>query len=133
MWPMSKPAGRCRFCRERGNLTKGHIWPGWVETILPPTAPRYTLEIGKFHTFVPRVKVPAYERRVKPGHAASRKPRNTCGKCNSGWMSRIEDATRPALTLIILGRSILLDTINQRLLASFLCLASMRLELGNSD
>ena len=62
----------------------------------------------------------------KQGSALSRKPRNTCGACNSGWMSRIENAVTPIAIPLILGKPCLIDTIGRWQLASVLCLISMR-------
>jgi hypothetical protein len=46
-------------------------------------------------------------------------------------MRTMENAARYGLTNLMLGRPFLFDTINQRLVATFLCLASMRLERGS--
>jgi hypothetical protein len=125
---MSKPAGKCVFCGRRG-LTKGHVWPDWLSEILPPTASHHVLETGKTYTFTPVVPGPIYSKRRRQGHAGSRKPRNTCGECNSGWMSVIEGSAKPYAVPLIQNVPFLLDTIGQRTLASLLCLIAMRYEL----
>jgi len=66
-------------------------------------------------------------RRSKHGSALTRKPRNTCGKCNGGWMSQIETAVIAVATPLILGKPYLIDTADQWRLATFLCLISMRI------
>ena len=124
---MSKPAGKCVFCGEPG-LTHGHVWPDWLNNILPYTATHHEETTGIFSTFVPEVPGPEKRVRMRQGHARSRKPRNTCGKCNSGWMSQIEDEVIPVATSLINGELFQLDEISQRKLAAFLCLISMRLE-----
>lgn len=126
---MSKPAGKCVFCN-KGGLSKGHILPDWIATFLRPRATHREQIIGEFATFVPTAKGPAAWRKVKQGHTGTRKPRNTCKTCNSGWMSLIEQGAIPAMEALMLGRPFLLDTFNQRLLASFLCLVSMRIDLA---
>jgi hypothetical protein len=124
---MSKPAGKCVFCGGRG-LTHGHVWPDWFGDILPETATEHEHETGRFYTFIPTIPGPAYSRRVKPGHARSRKPRNTCARCNSGWMSNVESLAKNPTLPIIAGVPSVLDTFGQRLLAALLCLISMRME-----
>src|SRR5215207_4394777 len=124
---MSKPAGKCIFCGQPG-LTKGHIWPEWFGTVLTLNAPHHEQAVGEVHTFVPRMRTPPVHRRIRQGHAGSRKPRNTCAECNGSWMSRIEQAAIPVAAPLMRGDAVLLDTIGQRLLASLLCLITIRVE-----
>lgn len=127
---MAKSAGICVFCGERRPLTKSHILPAWISTILSFPATHYEMRVGMPQTFVPTATRPQPESLKKPGHAAGRQPRNTCLECNSGWMRRIEEAARPVITPLLLGQPVLLEPIAQRLLASFLCLVAMRIEFS---
>ncbi|WP_316161836.1 hypothetical protein [Bradyrhizobium sp. SZCCHNRI20481] len=124
---MSKPAGKCVFCGGAG-LSKGHVWPDWMNRILPNTATHHEQEIGKFSTFEPTVPGPAYSIRVAQGHARTRKPRNTCLACNGGWMSAIEGLARQSGARLLLGQPQLLDLVGQDAIASLLTLIAMRLE-----
>jgi hypothetical protein len=130
---MSKPKGKCIFCGKSGDLTKSHIWPEWAERILPQTATHHEQIIGKFDTFAPTVKGPAFFRNVKQGHVGTRKPRNTCKACNGGWMRLIEEATMPFLGALLLGQPRMLDLAEQQMLAALLCLVSIRVELSWQD
>ena len=127
---MSQPAGKCAFCGEPGALTKSHIWPDWAGNVVPFSSTSYISEVGVTNTFETNLKTPNRESKKKNGSAAKRKPRNTCYPCNGGWMEPMETAARPAITKLMLGEAQLLDPFNQRLVAAFLCLASMRLERG---
>jgi hypothetical protein len=124
---MSKPAGKCVFCGDTG-LTKGHIWPDWLNKILPKTATHHEQETGKFNTFESTVPGPAHSVRIGQGHARTRKPRNTCVTCNGGWMSLIEGRARPSGTRLILDSPQLMDLNDQTAIASLLTLITMRLE-----
>jgi len=127
---MSKPRGKCVFCNGFG-LTRSHIWPEWSQKILPSTAARYEITVGDtMETFTQTAPGPPFFKTSRPGSAAKRQPRNTCLECNSGWMRSIEEAAKPIVTNLIRGRHFLLTTIDQRLLATFLCLISMRIELS---
>ncbi len=128
---MSKPAGKCVFCGEPG-LTHGHVWPGWLNNILPTTATHHDQITGIFTTFTPEVPGPPKTIKQRQGHARSRKPRNTCKKCNSEWMSTIEDEAIPYATPLIGGQTFVLNDGGQRSLAAFFCLISMRLEFLGS-
>ena len=109
-------------------MSKGHVWPDWLNKILPKTATHHEQETGKFNTFDSTVPGPEHQVRIARGHARSRKPRNTCRRCNGGWMSLMEDYARPAATRLILDVPQLLDLANQDAVAALLTLISMRLE-----
>jgi hypothetical protein len=133
---MSAPAGKCVFCGGP-KLTKGHIWPDWLDKYLPPRADYYVQTIGEANTFLPQMRRPQVESRRRHGDARARRPRNTCLVCNGGWMSRLEsEAMGPAIPLIVgkpyesgaEGHSYMLNAFGQRALASLLCLITMRAE-----
>jgi hypothetical protein len=129
---MSKPQTRCVFCGELG-ATKGHIWPKWFNQILPQTATHHEHETGKFSTFKPTFPGPAHAIQVRQGAARSRKPRNTCKICNSGWMSGIENFSISFATPLILNNSpTLIPPFGQRALASLLSLMATRFEFTAS-
>ena len=104
------------------------MWPDWLNDILPRTATHHEHEIGRFETFVPIAKGPAYSKRVRQGHARSRKPRNTCLRCNTGWMSGIEGFAKRFLVPLIDGENCLLSAFAQPSISALLCLIAMRLE-----
>ncbi len=124
---MSTPAGKCVFCGGHG-LTKGHVWPDWLNGILPNTATHHEQETGRFYTFDARAPGPPYDLRTRQGSARSRKPRNTCLRCNSGWMSGIEGLAKRIATPLILGYSPILSPFGQFSISAFLCLIATRLE-----
>lgn len=124
---MSNPAGKCVFCGGTG-LTKGHVWPDWLGSVLPRTATHHEHEIGRFHTFEPSVRGPAHSVRLRQGAARSRKPRNTCLRCNGGWMSGIEGFAKAFLVPLIRGDDCLLSPFVQFSISALLCLIAMRFE-----
>lgn len=130
---MSKPKGKCAFCGQPGDLTKSHIWPEWAEAILPQTATHHQQIVGEFLTFKPIAKGPEYFQKVKQGHVGTRKPRNTCQTCNSGWMRLIEENTMPFLDSLLLAKPYSVGLAEQQMLAALLCLVSMRLEVSWRD
>ncbi len=124
---MSKSQTRCVFCGG-APVTKGHIWPEWLGKYLPTGVTHHQSGVGEILTFESKAEGPIPKSRIRQGRAGSRKPRNTCLNCNGGWMSRLEQANIAALSKLIKGEPILLDTISQRLLASLLCLITIRVE-----
>ena len=123
---MFKPQKRCVFC-DGTPATKSHIWPDWLGSLLPKAA-HHVVNVGEVETFVSEAEGPVPLTQVRQGRTGARKPRNTCVQCNGGWMSRIEQANKPILSALILGKPALLQPIDQWLLASLLCLITIRLE-----
>jgi hypothetical protein len=109
-------------------LTHGHVWPDWLKNILPTTSTHHEAITGYFATFEPEAPGPPKTKEQRQGPARARKPRNTCKKCNSGWMSGIEDDAIAVATPLIKGDDFQLTSEGQQTLASFLCLITMRLQ-----
>jgi hypothetical protein len=129
---MSKPKSNCVFCRQPNPLTKSHIWPDWLKRVLTSNATHHERIIGNFATFTPKAQTGPRSSEVKQGYVGSRKPRNTCIECNGKWMRLIEEATMPFITELLGGKPFLLSASNQRLLATFLCLVSMRVAASSN-
>lgn len=124
---MSKPAGKCVFCGG-APLTKGHIWPDWIDRALGITAQGHLQEEGLFETFSTQLPKNDYALIDRQGSAGQRKPRNTCLACNGGWMSRMEDSAKRPTARLIRGERQFLSPVDQIAVAALLCLISTRIE-----
>lgn len=130
---MRATSGRCLFCGGEG-LSKGHVWPKWVRKLLPNDVSHHEQVFGQFYSFSPRLHGnPSFSTRTRQGHAGSRRPRNTCVKCNTGWMSRIEDYAKHFAAPLMSGQPIFISPTAQFALASFFCLMAIRFELLGED
>ena len=129
---MSQPTGRCSFCSNT-DLTKSHIWPEWAQKIIPTTSAQYEITRGLTKTFKPNAPGPEPRTLVKPGSVAQRRPRNTCKECNNGWMRDIEEAAKYEISKLMTGNPIVLSPLAQYRVATFLCLASIRIAVANRD
>jgi hypothetical protein len=128
---MSKPAGKCVFCGGSG-LTKGHVWPDWFAKYLPQSS--HHLDItGEYHTITPGIQTQPYSKKLRQGDAGQRKPRNTCAKCNGGWISRLENAAIPICIPLFRDEPHIFDTYFQRLFATFMCLITCRVAFTNPE
>jgi hypothetical protein len=56
------------------------------------------------------------------GDPKSRKLRIVCGKCNNGWMSELQNTTKPILVPLMQGQQIILSEQRQRLLATWVAM-----------
>ena len=63
--------------------------------------------------------------RVWAGDVRNRGIRTVCADCNSGWMSSIEEMTRPVLEPLIRGQSSFLDQKAQKTLATWSAMKTM--------
>jgi hypothetical protein len=107
-------ARRCVFCGS-SPLTQEHVWPAWISGVLPPGL---QFRVSRTETD------PSTEEKRQIGRAWSTealdlKVKRVCEDCNSGWMSRIEEATKPLLTPLILGESITASQDERKLLATW--------------
>lgn len=91
----------CYFCARTGNLTKEHVWPQWMRAVAGDLEPqRYTHAAG-----FARIGLDSWQEHPtlvveQPGSVLTARVREVCRDCNSGWMSRLEQATRPHLDLL---------------------------------
>lgn len=91
----------CVFCGRQGDLSKEHLWPDWLGKM-------YIRKGDEKHTFGSRTYLDrslerdgVYER---PGHLFTLKNRVVCRECNNGWMSEVENETKPILLKMIGGK-----------------------------
>lgn len=89
----------CCFCGG-GPLSGEHLWPAWAGPILPRSAGRDYIALKRVWGDAPIVE----SVRRKQGALVEDRARVVCTACNNGWMNRIEQAARPSVERMILGR-----------------------------
>jgi hypothetical protein len=82
-------AGKCIFCGNPG-LTKTHIWPSWLNSIIPAGNTRDEELVDEVH-ISPDNSILNHQNRLRQGSIFSQKPYLACEKCNNGWMKKFED------------------------------------------
>ncbi len=91
----------CIFCHG-ATLTREHVIPDWIQEIIPK-------EDDHRHLFTTFLKIPLVRRarlktsHLRQGHPISRKVRVVCKRCNSGWLSILEDELKPRIKALVLG------------------------------
>jgi hypothetical protein len=112
---------RLPFSRDRRRSDE-HVWPRWMHGQLPekPGAQRLfdAAELVADHPYG----------RVLHKHF---KPRVVCRPCNTGWMSRLETATKPILRPLMLGEATHLDRESQTILSAWASLKAMVAEFSD--
>lgn len=122
----------CVFCKGTP-LTKEHIFPDWLKSILDReselkhSSDRLSVQFEHGKAFLTPF------RKQKSGNLMSTKLLIVCKSCNSGWMSMLQQQTKPILTPLVLGESIILKTaeIDQRL--KWIVMATMVAEFDDRE
>ncbi len=99
----------CIFCGQRP-LTDEHVWPQWLSGVI---------SLGKM---VDVSRASGAEGVANTRQSWTAPPFTTtvkrvCERCNTGWMSRLEDSAKPLLTPMISGQSAVLSPDDQRVVA----------------
>ena len=113
------PVKGCIFCGCTP-LSKEHFWPNWANALLKHPGGTHRVEHStKKHksNFVAKQTITK-----RPGQASSFKLRIVCTRCNNGWMSSIEESTKPILSNMIAGDTIILSIQAQRKLSEWIIL-----------
>lgn len=99
---------RCAFCGERTPLTREHVWPRWLSSLLGPAA----LEGHVSET-------DGEITRTWFAPTGSMVVKRVCARCNGGWMSRLEEAAKPLLEQLVQGLATTLSPGDQRVIAAW--------------
>ena len=120
-----KSRGKCIFCKEWG-VSKEHVFPDWLQQLLPK-GPNDTHQHGTviwaLDTNGIPIRVPTIRRRQ--GQASSKKVRTVCENCNNGWLSALEERTKPLLRRMVCGKPHRLNDLDQRMLATWVAKTAM--------
>lgn len=97
------------------------MWPVWLRKHVPPELTRH----GSLNTLVhpDRRRIPV--EKFRTGDALSRTVRVVCGPCNNGWMSRLQQETKPLLVPMLRGERITLRLKQQKLLTAWIAMTVM--------
>lgn len=98
------------------------MWSDWMRPYFRRTAHDKSVET---HWRLSLRDAPEQAARVFHGHSTTRKLKFVCKPCNTGWMSRMETATKPILAPMIRGHAVTLSEVQQRTLTEWLTLKLM--------
>ena len=125
-----KPQLRCIFCNGSA-LTREHVIPDWIREIIPKKP--YHGHAFALNTTLPSRAPRARRLRHKSirrhqGHPISRKVRAVCRRCNTGWLSNLENELKPQIKALVLGEALNLTPWDQRRLSTWAAKTSMTAE-----
>jgi hypothetical protein len=87
----------CVFCGATQNMSKEHVWPDWVRSLLPAEV------LDRGYTYVYEDRHGEF-RRVPGQPLFKKRVRSVCEPCNNEWMGRREDAVKPYAAGMLIGR-----------------------------
>jgi hypothetical protein len=116
------PPRECIFCKAHG-MTYEHVWPDWLSQYVPKNLPRhssFTAEIFRDRT----------DSNVKTwsGDPRRRRVPVVCERCNTGWMSELQQAAKPRLLPLLEGRTAFLRPYDQKVIAAWSAMCIMTAE-----
>lgn len=118
---------RCIFCQTSGRLSREHIWADWLRNFVPRRDDRSTHRIAGSDTEnkILRGKLD------RPGDIMAQRLRIVCKSCNEGWMSQMQERTKPHLVGLIRDGWTALDEDAQRILAAWATMFTMVFEYAD--
>jgi len=131
---MLKPTpGRCIFCGGASgrSMSKEHVFPDWLRQLFP-RSPNSTHVHGAI-IWDDDTLTPNTMKTRKQGHVSTKKVRVVCEGCNNGWLSALEERTKPLLSYLIMGKFCWLGQDEQLLLATWVAKTVMTAEFLRRD
>lgn len=129
---------RCIFCQEKTKLTKEDFFPQWFRELYPasPESQKARLnaevswhELDKATGEVVTKIAPS--KLARPGDLADQTLRIACAACNSGWMSRLQQAAKPHLLPYIEGKWTRPSPAARKVISSWATMFAMVVEFGD--
>lgn len=122
---MARPQRFCIFCGGPG-LTHEHVWADWLKKYVPKDMVEHSSLFAVVH---PTHSEP--RRKKRSGDLQSRRLRVVCTKCNSGWMSKLQEKAKPHLLPLIVGEVTAFDASTQSVLSAWIAMFVMVAEHFN--
>ncbi|MFY0613094.1 MAG: hypothetical protein JXQ99_16305 [Hyphomicrobiaceae bacterium] len=120
----------CMFCGGERKRSKEHGWSDWDKPILGSADNCHTV-IRKVIQ-VDGIETEALSKQVQGGlHSVT--INQPCASCNNGWMSELEEASKPTLEALFLEYPVHLTRWHQRVLARYFAMKSMVFSFIGSD
>ena len=120
---------KCIFCGG-SQVSKEHIFAKWMKEFLPSEFPK-TRHIATFNSRFASPTEPKIT--FRNGTPRSQKLRVVCEKCNNGWMSQLQQETKPILLPFLRGEWNELETETRVVLASWVTMFVMVIEFRDHD
>ena len=109
----------CIFCGQKGKKSKEHLWPVWMHEYLGKEGDGNNVRESTSFKNREHIGGSKFERQ---GYLFTTKFRVVCRSCNSGWMSKLEEAIKPVLLKLVKGEETKLQEEDQKLLSRWIAM-----------
>lgn len=123
------PPRRCIFC-DGVPISREHVWAEWMRPYLPAGDGAQLIHESRLDNDLIRTRPGPLHRK---GDARSQKLKVVCVPCNTGWMSVIQNQTKPVLLPLLLKRRKVLTQQKQKALATWATMFAMIYETTVPD
>lgn len=120
---MAKPPGRCIFCG-KGDLTKQHLFPQWLQQIAAAAGPNHAIEFSGEVMHPDGILRTHKSETVRQGPTHTAKLRVVCRRCNNEWMSRLEERVKPLVTALVTGSPTTITRTQRKNLAAWITMVA---------
>lgn len=114
-------------------MSKEHVWPDWLANYVPResthTIHRVSKNLG--NQGLPSAVSTKPGKLNRPGDPKSQRLRMVCEDCNGGWMSRLQNSSKPLLIPLLHGEWPLLDQKAQKQIAAWVTMFVMVVEFAD--
>lgn len=128
----ARPARPCVFCGAPSQCEE-HFWPQWLDCVMPPRKQGDTNTQRNW--FVDRTAhgetVRDRTERTRQGHARTRRLKILCRRCNGGWMSAIQSASKPIISALLHNEDTIISSNQQQIIASWATMTAMTSEFSH--
>lgn len=114
-------------------MTKEHVFANWMRNYLPDFYEGSSHVVREFKYEGRQVSLDYIKAGLlnRVGDHRSQKLRVVCSSCNGGWMSQIQQKTKPVLAPMLIGEWGFLDRKMQEILASWATMFTMVYEMAH--
>lgn len=96
---MAQVQAKCMFC-EKAGVSDEHLWSEWLHRFLPRFPENKRVQAVRRTV---RGQIFQEKPKERPGEPWNVVSRAACESCNNGWMSRIDEATKPVMLPLVKG------------------------------
>ena len=121
--------GRCIYCDEPGKLSDEHIFPKWLQEQFPKRHSMTVHTLTRPEQNESPVDAKMQERiAVRKADPYDIQVRNVCEGCNNGWMSELQNLTKPLIEEIATGHLRDLSDEERTIVARWAAMTSISLQ-----
>lgn len=124
---------KCAFCQYTGKLTREHLVPEWLKVDLPAQLPHHNHVVSRPSNGFGSAHVWKKGRLNRSGDTVNQRVHDVCQGCNSGWMSSIEESSKPIIRRLVHGDFSPMTKQERGQVAKWIALRTMVIELADPD